>query len=929
MERAMKSQFQYLLKAPTVIFSGTIIHQMLIRKSSSNSKGISFLVNGQQLYWGMKEYALVTGLNFGRFPVIENWNAEEIPPLVHKYFGGKTVVKVTDVQSVFLNCSEKEDAWKLGLINLIYQCLFGSDNRKRVCLKIFSMVEDMEMFLQFPWGKVSFNSTLKGIDKDMKHLRQLYVEKKETCKGNCDVAYTISGFAIAFQVWTYLVMKTFVPKFADMIEEKHTCPRILLFTASRSNTNTSQEVSNALFKCNVFNKIHESEEEKRNYCGDDFEEMGDYIYDDLFEVDGRKRKNEDGTPKQTPKRRTIKRTAIKMIESSDESSEDSSRSTTRESTHVPSATSPQKKEDSSPTRQDKFDNPVTKAQNDDKFDELTKDVKELTRDVKELKTEMKVMKEDQRVMFKHIIQLLDEIKQQKNDVSAADMNDVGLEDAVAATDMNDVEKDLEINKDVADENDDVDDLPNEKEDAADMNDVGLEDAVVDGLEMITNDDVGLEDAVVDGLEMINNAAVVDDDKDSSAVDEAVVDDDQNKDAYAVDGLEMNKEAVETVETAVVEIDDEEAVDEEAVDEAEQNVNKDEEAAAVVDKNVELGKKELATKKKRKNDEEDDMGKKTDEEAELGKKKDDDVLVLTPTRFQGQSFRRKKRSTQLGNYTDPNGKSFKLIDLVTVNPLLDYDSELLDDLKQWMKLEDDDKINLVLFHAGRELFNRMLRPQNWLHDQEEIDAAYYILKKRVANFPKTYQPMDFSICDCNVSTRLSLRYSKFSKNPQTYTFDDDLMEYFRGDEEKLMTSWMIVDKIYFPMNLNMKHWVLCEVQLQDWCINVYDCEQGFIKKNQYDKFMKPLCKMIPYLFLFGTTEFDRIKYPKFSLEGMSYVVIPHPRVPKCTKSGDCGLFTIMYLEYLTAKLDISAVTSENIVFWRQKWAVRLFHHIIDP
>ncbi|XP_047342771.1 uncharacterized protein LOC124946245 [Impatiens glandulifera] len=778
--------------------------------------------------------------------------------LVHKYFGGKTVVKVTEVQSVFLNCSKKEDAWKLGLINLIYQCLFGSDNRKRVCLKIFSMVEDMEMFLQFPWGKVSFNSTLKGIDKDMKHLRQLYVEKKETCKGNCDVAYTISGFAIAFQVWTYLVMKTFVPKFADMIEEKHTFPRILLFTASRSNTNTSQEVSNALFKCNVFNKIHESEEEKRNYCGDDFEEMGDYIYDDLFEVDGRKRKNEDGTPKQTPKRRKpIKRTAIKRTEKSfsDESSEDSSRSTTRESSHVPSATSPQKKEDSSPTMQDKFDdkfdNPVTKAQNDDKFDELTKDVKELTRD---------------------------------NDVSAAD-------------DL--VEKDLEINKDVADANDDVDDLLNEKEDAVDMNDV------VDRLNE-------KEDAA-DGLEMINNAVVVDDDKDSSAVD----------DASTVDGLEMNKEAVvdddqnkdAAAETVVVET----AADEEA------NENKDEEAAAVVDKNAELGKKELATKKKRKvvlaknrlqqlgkkrkMNEEADMGKMNDEEADMGKKNDEE----------GQSFRRKKRSTQLENYTDPNGKSFKLIDPVTVNPLLNYDSELLDELKQWLKLEDEDKINLVLFHAGRELFNKMLRPQNWLHDQQEIDAACYILKKRVANFPKTYQPMDFSICDCNVSTRLSLRYSKFSKNPQIYQFDDDLMEYFRGDEGKLMTSWMIVDKVYFPMNLNMKHWVLCEVQLQDWCINVYDYEQGFIKKNHYDKFMKPLCEMIPYIFLFGTTEFDRIKYPKFSLEGMSYVVIPHPRVPKCTKSGDCGLFTIMYLEYLTAKLDISAVTTENM-FHAKDWAL---------
>ncbi|XP_047317330.1 uncharacterized protein DDB_G0290685-like [Impatiens glandulifera] len=67
--------------------------------------------------------------------------------------------------------------------------------------------------LQFPWGNVSFSSTLKGIDKDMKHL------------------------------W---------------------------------------EVSTALLKCNVFTKIDESKEEKRKYHGEDFEDMGDYIYDELF-----------------------------------------------------------------------------------------------------------------------------------------------------------------------------------------------------------------------------------------------------------------------------------------------------------------------------------------------------------------------------------------------------------------------------------------------------------------------------------------------------------------------------------------------------------------------------------------------------------------------------------------------------------------------
>ncbi|XP_047306376.1 adoMet-dependent rRNA methyltransferase SPB1-like [Impatiens glandulifera] len=640
-----------------------------------------------------------------------------------------------------------------------------------VCLKIFSMVEDMKMFLQFPWGKVSFNSTLKGIDKDMKHLRQLYVEKKETCKGNCDVAYTISGFAIAFQVWTYLVMKTCVPKFADMIEEKHICPRILLFTASRSNTNISQEVSNALFKCNVFNKIDE------------------------------KRKNEDvSTPKPTPKRRKpIKITLAKRTEKSfsDESSQDSFRSTTRESSHVPLATSPQKKEDNSPTSQD---NLVTQAQNDVKFDELRKDMKELTRDVKELKTEMKVMKEDQRVMFNHIIQLLGEIKQKK---------DVAADDDL-------VEKDLEMNKDAADENDDIDDLLNEKKDAADENDVvdrlnekedaadGLdfnkesdENDAADGLEMIKNDDDEHKDDAV--FDEHKDDVVVDEHKDAHDVgleDDVVVDrleinteadDDENKDSVVVDGLEINKEAVVDEHKDAVVVDgleiNTEADDDENKDDAD-NENKD---AAVVDKN-ENENKDVDVVFENENN-------KLADEAELGKNE-----LSTKKKRKEQSFRRKKKSTQLGNYTDPNGKSFKLIDPVTVNPLLDYDSELMDELKHWLKLQDKDKINLVLFYAGRDLFNRMLRPQNWLHDH------------------------------------------------------------------------------------------------------------GFIKKNQYDKFMKPLCEMIPYMILNRTTEFDRIKYPKFSLEGMSYVVIPHPRVPKCTKSGDCGLFTIMYLEYLIAKLDISAVTT---------------------
>ncbi|XP_047318012.1 uncharacterized protein PF3D7_1120000-like [Impatiens glandulifera] len=395
--------------------------------------------------------------------------------------------------------------------------------------------------------------------------------------------------------------------------------RILLFTASRSNTNTIQEVSTALMKCNVFNKIDESEEEKMNYCGEDFEEMGGYIYDELFEVDCRKRKNEDdSTPKPVPNRkRPLKITLAKRTEKSfsDESNQDTSRSTTHESSHVPSATTPQNNEDNSPTSQD---NRVTQAQHDVKFDELRNDIKELTRDVNELKTEIKVIKEDQRVMFNHIIKLLGEIKQQKN------------------VDSDLVEKELEFNKDVVVDGLNDDGLEFNKDVATDgFNDDGLEinkDVVADGL----NDD---------GLEINKDVVIVDVGSEMNKD----ADDDMNKDVDddVDDGLKKKKDVVDVDAGMEMNKDVDDGLDKKediaSVDIVVENENKDNEAELKMDGNEDLStkKKEFATKKKELGTKRKvELAKKMLEElsktrkVELEKKKDDDVLEMTPTKFEG-------------------------------------------------------------------------------------------------------------------------------------------------------------------------------------------------------------------------------------------------------------------------------------------------------
>ena len=146
----------------------------------------------------------------------------------------------------------------------------------------------------------------------------------------------------------------------------------------------------------------------------------------------------------------------------------------------------------------------------------------------------------------------------------------------------------------------------------------------------------------------------------------------------------------------------------------------------------------------------------------------------------------------------------------------------------------------------------------------------------------------------------------------------------------MLPWNTVDDIYLPLNLENEHWVLCVVHLQEWRIDVYDCDQTVCPGVNFDPFIQPLCEMFPY-FLVGAmfSEGEKARYPKLSLSKFEFSRLPHPTVPKATTSGDCGFFVIMYLEFLTAKLlDVKDVNSSNMVFWRKKWAVRLFHNILN-
>ncbi|XP_047326402.1 uncharacterized protein LOC124930081 [Impatiens glandulifera] len=295
-----------------------------------------------------------------------------------------------------------------------------------------------------------------------------------------------------------------------------------------------------------------------------------------------------------------------------------------------------------------------------------------------------------------------------------------------------------------------------------------------------------------------------------------------------------------------------------------------------------------------------------------------------------------------SYINPSlSKLPKTNDPMKVNPLQKFEDELLDKVKEWL---DDPKTNDVkkdvkTCEVGKDMFVRVLTRLTWLEDTE-IDAFCHLLRKRIAEYPKTYKNSKVAIRDYVLADRIRREHKTFSKDRANYPVKE-FKDYYMGLKHRYMPEWSTIDDIYVPVNISQKHWILCVARLQKNRIDVYDCD-AYIYKN-LDPYLKPLCEMIPHVFAKTITTGEMKRYPHFNFQSpiqpITYKRFPHPKVktaaakvgevPRATESGDCGVFTLMYIEYLTANQGVQNVTSENMEFWRQKMAVRLFHQIIEP
>ncbi|CAB81070.1 putative protein [Arabidopsis thaliana] len=133
----------------------------------------------------------------------------------------------------------------------------------------------------------------------------------------------------------------------------------------------------------------------------------------------------------------------------------------------------------------------------------------------------------------------------------------------------------------------------------------------------------------------------------------------------------------------------------------------------------------------------------------------------------------------------------------------------------------------------------------------------------------------------------------------------------------------VDVVYAPMNWKSEHWVALGINLNERLITVYDALISHTRESAVKARMTPICEMIPYLVRAMCQD---VLISPYSVEPFEYVRCP--TVAQNPTTGDCGSYTMKFLELLAFGHPFSELTTireADMVFYRQKYSVDIYEH----
>ncbi|KAK2642476.1 hypothetical protein Ddye_024239 [Dipteronia dyeriana] len=154
--RFMASYFGHFMSMHQEMkFSSGVIHQLLLRELDHDgpTNEMWFLLGNQMVRFSKVEFSLIIGLHFGLVPDTGLYAAVENG--IHQwYFCTTDKVSLEELRVVLTlgEFQEEYNAVKLCLIYMLNGILMGVDERFKIPVWQFRLVEDLTAFDDFPWG---------------------------------------------------------------------------------------------------------------------------------------------------------------------------------------------------------------------------------------------------------------------------------------------------------------------------------------------------------------------------------------------------------------------------------------------------------------------------------------------------------------------------------------------------------------------------------------------------------------------------------------------------------------------------------------------------------------------------------------------------------------------------------------------------------
>ena len=186
-----KTCFGHFLNLKPITFCSAIVHNLLVRQvECDDSNVIEFNFRGIGARFDRMAFAIVTGLNCGKYPV-DHETRNLLDTLWEKYFGTSGPVSLKDLMTTFeattFAPADVKNTVKVCMLYLLESVLLGGEKRRPVTRDNFSIIQNEELCDKYPWGNMSYDMTISSL-------------RGAVNRNNPSKTYTLYGFPIAFQV---------------------------------------------------------------------------------------------------------------------------------------------------------------------------------------------------------------------------------------------------------------------------------------------------------------------------------------------------------------------------------------------------------------------------------------------------------------------------------------------------------------------------------------------------------------------------------------------------------------------------------------------------------------------------------------------------------------------------------------------------------